>query len=328
MVLSALGLFSPRDAIAVAYPSAKDIALADGRVSYGAGASAHQSYIWRFMPAEAYRRLFVAGHTASLIALFLGSFCLTADLARLDRIALLFISPTPTFITLGTWLIVSTIVLSCVTLVVWGTGAGVRFASVRVLQVLSFVAGLGVALYTGLLLQGIAAVPLWATIWLPILFLLSSVSCGIALIIVSSYAVGALSLFGKVARRLLAADALLIVLEVATTMLLVAVSLQGNSPLNAFSGSFLAGSPTDAAAIASAGELLCGANAWIFWLCFVAAGMAIPLMLECIGMNDSRKRPVVACVVACCVLLGGFAMRYCIITAGMHPVVMSAATML
>ena len=331
MVLSVLGLLSPRDAIAAACSSRGGAALAnaaafsDGSARLRANASVCcQPVVWRFAPVGMYRRLFVSGHTASLIALALGAFCLVADLARSDRVALLFLSPTPTFITMGTWLLVAALSLTCVTLLMWGSANGARFALVRIVQALSCVVGLGVILYTGLLLQGIAAVPLWATPWLPILFVLSSASCGVALVLLSSYAAGALSAFESVMRRLLTADILVIALEALATILLVAASLHGVSPLNAANGLGFANNPTDAAAIASAGELLCGANAWVFWLCFVATGLVIPLILECISLNDSCKRPAIACVIACCVLLGGFAMRYCVIMAGLHPVAVSA----
>ena len=328
MVLSVLGLFSPRDAIAAMCPTKRNVVLPGDTTYCGGSLACVARASWYFAPVGAYRKLFVAGYTAALVALFLGAFCLVADLARADRVALLFISPTPSFIAVGTWFLVAAFTLTCTMLVAWGTAPSLRIGVVRALQALSFVVGLGVALYTGLLLQSIAAVPLWASPWLPVLFLLSSASCGVALVLLSSHVAGSLVAFSTVMRRLLAVDALVIVLEAVATILLVIASLRGGVPLNAADGVAFAASPTDAAAVASAGELLCGADAWIFWLCFVTIGLVAPLVLECSRLNDSRKRPAIACVIACCVLLGGFAMRYCIIIAGAHPVVVSAMTVL
>ena len=67
-----------------------------------------------------------------------------------------------------------------------------RFAAVRVLQAALALAALAVMLYTGLLLQSLNAVPLWATPWLPALFVLSSLSCGMALVLAACVLAGGL----------------------------------------------------------------------------------------------------------------------------------------
>ena len=54
---------------------------------------------------------------------------------------------------------------------------------IRVIPALSVCLGLGVAAYTGLLLQSLAAVPLWDTVALPLLFVASSLSCGVSLML-------------------------------------------------------------------------------------------------------------------------------------------------
>lgn len=328
-VLAVLGLLSPRDEIAVLCPpSSGGAAMARSNAGMRVSLVAVSPVIWRFAPAKEYRRLFAAGHAASLIALFLGAICLVADLARSDRVALLFISPTPTLITLGTWLLTATMTLTCVLLFLWGSNVSVRFILVRSLQAIALVAGLGVTLYTGLLLQGITAVPLWSTPWLPTVFVISAVSCGIALIVLASCLTGAALAFDGVLRRLLNVDAVLLALEAIAMALLVLVSLQGNAPANAAQGLVFAATPTDEAAIVSAGTLVYGSDAWLFWLGFAVVGLAVPFVLECASRSGFHTGMELACAASCCVLIGGFVMRYCIVAAGIQPMAVSAAAVL
>lgn len=67
--------------------------------------------------------------------------------------------------------------------------------------------------YTGLLLQSLRSVPLWHNIWLPMLFILSSLSCGMGLVMGASLLAGLGSVFGSVLRRVAFFDGLVIALE-------------------------------------------------------------------------------------------------------------------
>ncbi len=85
--------------------------------------------------------------------------------------------------------------------------------------------------------------------------------------------------------------------------------------------------PTSVAGQASAQELLFGDNAWLFWGVFVLVGLVVPFAFECLCVYR-RVHPSGALLLAgACVLVGGLAMRYCIVAAGMHPVAVTAAAL-
>ena len=44
-----------------------------------------------------------------------------------------------------------------------------------------------------------------------------------------------------------------------------------------------------------------------------------------VGYAPGRPRPAIALVAAACVLAGGLAMRYCVVEAGMHPLLAMAS---
>ena len=54
-------------------------------------------------------------------------------------------------------------------------------------------------------------------------------------------------------------------------------------------------------------------------------GLALPLVLEVVLLSDKAKPRGLALAASACVLFGGFVMRFCIVEAGMHPVIAFAA---
>lgn len=86
------------------------------------------------------------------------------------------------------------------------------FAPGFAVSILALVAGISVAVYTGLLFSDMKAVPLWATPVLPLLFAVSSLSCGCAVVVGTACFSGTLSVFGSVLRQVANADAALLVL--------------------------------------------------------------------------------------------------------------------
>ena len=84
---------------------------------------------------------------------------------------------------------------------------------------------------------------------------------------------------------------------------------------------------TEQALALSARDLVEGANAWLFWTCFAGLGLAVPLVLDGVLARRRRMVPGVALFAAACVLTGGFAMRFCVVAAGAHPVLSSMGVM-
>ena len=114
--------------------------------------------------------------------------------------------------------------------------------------------------YTGLLLQGLGAVALWRSPFVPVLFTLSSLSCGIAVVLVAAFFADPEGEAGRIVRPLVRADAALIVLEAAAAALFAGLALAGGHPGTA----------------ASAAQLVDGSGAPAWWGGFVLCGLAVP----------------------------------------------------
>ena len=209
-------------------------------------------------------------------------------------------------------------VLALVCVLAWGGYArGLSFTLVRVLEAVLALVALAVMTYAGLLLQSLRAVPLWATPWLPVLFVLSALSCGVALVLATSQFTGSAQAFRSVLRRLALADVLVIVLEAATTATFLVMALSGT-------GGEFADTATAHALAASAQTLAYSEGSWVFWGGFVLVGLVIPLVLDCAFAYIRRSCPPLALTTAACVLVGGFALRYCVVEAGLHPLIAMA----
>ena len=176
----------------------------------------------------------------------------------------------------------------------------VKKSSPKVLDIIGAVLAVCVAAYTGVLLGDAGvAFPLWNMAVLPILFIVSAASTGIALTVlitrfVAADEVAALPWLGK-------AGLVLPVLELALVIILLAVT-------------GTAGGSAAAAAAASVGNLVSGPYAVAFWLGFVVIGLAVPFVLEFMSRRGSQSKALPVAGEAC-VLVGGFMLRYLVIMA-------------
>ncbi|MBQ6390343.1 MAG: polysulfide reductase NrfD [Eggerthellaceae bacterium] len=285
-VLSVMALFVPRESVsAVRISSGKN----DAHVM---AAPLH------------YRRLFAPAYTAAFGALALGAFMLLLDLGRMSSAPLLAFLPTPTYITFGFWALVVSIVLTGGLACVWAfPSAHVRLRIVRAATWAALAAGFAVAVYTGLLLSSMPAVPFWASPLLPVLFTLSALSCGSALMLVSAAVSGSFDVFTKAIGRTVWLDVAVMVFEALAAALLIASAV-----IHPY-----------AVAAQSASMLLSGPLQTLFLLGFGGVGIAVPLVLESISALGRVGLSSIALTAASCVLVGGFILRYCIVAVGAHP---------
>lgn len=279
-------------------------------------------------PAE---RLVAYASAASVGALVVGVACLIADVGRADRVLALFFTPAFTFMNVGTWALAALVAVGAVLALVrflhlpWvGRGA------VAALEVVAVALAFVVAVYAGLLLQGLAGVRLWASAWVPVLFVLSAVSCGCAL-------VAGCALFVEADRRTVALGRSILRIDAAVV---VAEALAGALFLAGAAGSDHPG------VVASVESLLHGAAALPWWCGFVLCGLAAPLAIEgafwlrerrCGGGsnglgNEPVSRgagapgafptpafavpPVALAALAALVLAGGAGLRWAVVEAG------------
>lgn len=128
---------------------------------------------------RSYPKLLGASFFAAAAVLVLAGMVLLADAGISSALVYLFFPPSPNYLSIGSWLIVAATALCLVSGFVWRCGAAPANPVVlRFVSAAGALAGLGVALYTGLFLSAMPAVALWHTPWLPALFVLSSLSCG------------------------------------------------------------------------------------------------------------------------------------------------------
>ena len=271
----------------------------------------------RLRATSAYRRLLVPGFASAFALLAAGAVCLAVDLGSFDGALLLFVRPRATHLTVGAWALAAGLLLSALSCAAWSSACGWRLAVVRALGVLGAVDALVAMAYTGLLLGGVGAVPLWASPWLPALFVVSALSCGVACVIGAAHLAGAARLFPGVLRALAAVDAVAIVAEAAAAWGLVAFAAAGGSM----------GGASQEAAVASAEALVAGPDAWLFWGGFALAGLVVPFALDLVLARARRPLPHAALAAAACVLAGGFAMRWCVVAAGTHPALQTMGVM-
>ena len=251
-----------------------------------------------------YRRLFAPAYTAAFGAIALGAFMLLLDLGRMSAAPLLVFSPTPTYITFGFWALVMSIILTGGLACVWAfPSAHVRTCVVRAATWAALVAGFAVAVYTGLLLSSMPAVPFWASPLLPVLFTLSALSCGSALMLACAAASGSFDVFSQAIGRTVRIDVVVMGLEALAAALLVASAV-----IHPY-----------AVAAQSASMLLNGPLQMLFLLGFGGVGIVVPLVLESVSALGKVRLSSIALAAASCVLVGGFILRYCIVAVGAHP---------
>lgn len=163
----------------------------------------------------------------------------------------------------------------------------------RLWDVLTFVLGIGLGIYTGLLLNTIPARPLWNSSVLPFLFLASGMASGLAFL--------GLFLKGEQIKRL--ASTALVIGGIELFLILSYI-------LTLFTG-------TEAARRA-ASLLFEGSYAVGFWGLVVAIGLLLPILIETM---ESRLRHVPALMVRTAPVLslvGGVALRFVIVYAGLQ----------
>lgn len=248
---------------------------------------------------------------AGFAALALGVLCLLFDLGRIDRVLDLFLRPSPTYLTVGSFALA--VLAACgafLALVRFAYLPSVPRAAAVAVEAVAVAVGLVVMVYTGLLLQGLGAVALWRSPFVPVLFTLSSLSCGIAVVLAAAFFADPEGEAGRIVRPLVRADAALIVLEAAAAALFAGLALAGGHP----------------GAAASAVQLVDGSGASAWWGGFVLCGLAVPLAVELAFAVRERLQAralppalrAALAVAAVLVLVGGFSMRSAIVDAGMH----------
>jgi formate-dependent nitrite reductase membrane component NrfD len=167
----------------------------------------------------------------------------------------------------------------------------------RVLAALGIVLALGTALYTGVLLSVVEAVPLWNTPILPLLFLVSAASTGMGLTI----DLGATIALPEVHRRYTSLPAIHMALLVAEAVLIAVVLLIANGK--------------GGVAAESVRVMLTGAGAPIFWGLVVVPGLAFPFVVHAYAIGAHRHGLWSGILSGLGIVIAGLFLRYLIVFA-------------
>lgn len=248
------------------------------------------------------RKIWTPALIGSFVSLAAGSICLVKDLALPEKALLLFIKPTFSAITVGTYALTG--LLLCLAVLILLDFSGRRFAyraAESVLRCVAAILSVVIIVYTGLLLSTMAAVPLWLSVFVPVLFALSSLSSGIAGVsFLAAFPQPALRETSDALRSLLKMDIAIIALEIASVLAL-GISVFG-----------------DTAALASVDTLASGQLAPQFWIGFILCGLAAPIVMEVVFSSRLSRKPAFYIVLGCLILTGAFFLRYCTVFGGVH----------
>jgi formate-dependent nitrite reductase membrane component NrfD len=295
------------------------------------------STVMLLVTGEKYRRTIAWGAYLTPIPISLGTGLLVLDLGRPLGAYRLFLTIVPTSpMSFGSWLLTLFITLSMVYTVLWlppkWLSFGLRFVPkklrdhldpegptlVRTRRVLAGVGlplALGVAIYTAILL-GAAALPLWTLPLMPVLFVTSATSSGLAAVTFCVLLAARRDEPTDEGKRevglLVRADLGLLVIELLVLVLMVLYSRLGTLPVRHIWD-----------------VLLTGKFAMIFWLGPVLMGVVAPILLDVIELRHERhapppkptghRLPWLGLIICLFVMAGGFALRYVIVYAGQTP---------
>jgi polysulfide reductase chain C len=264
----------------------------------GIGAGAYVTSWW-VAKRGVHGALSLVGRYLAAPVVAVGTLLLVFDLGAGShslRIFYLYTHPS-SIMSLGTWALTIFLVLS----VVDGYGPLIGIRRMGWFGDLTALFAAFVAIYTGLLLGVVKVIPFWHNALLPVLFLLSACSTGIAVTIL-----GALTVERRVggdAETLMGLHRAVIVAEGVVLALFLFFAASGSS-----------------AAHFSFSRMVDGSEAVAFWLGLVAAGLIVPFVYSLLGRTSSLARllhsPGGVVAESVLVLAGGFFLRYLVVSAG------------
>lgn len=289
----------------------------------GAGAFIAAMVVY-FREGDKARSTVFASLVAAVVCLAVGLLLLLSELITPLRGMMMWqsFSNFGSWMTFGAWIVFAALVVFALeAIVVWEKTAGALAKRIkgfdgyapklaRALGVVSCVLGFCVAVYTGILLMSAPGVPLWNTLLLPCLFTVSALDTGVALVEVIALANRKKAALSKETNRILEyAVVALVVLELAVLALLL-VSMAGSPgsgvprgrrcrPIGRTHHRRRSGSP--------------------FWALVVLVGLVCPLaaaLVALVGKSDKAQGATLWGALGA--MIGGCALRFIIVMAGLH----------
>lgn len=257
----------------------------------------HISNLARSFPSDFFSRAW----SFCAVLIILGILCLLLDLGRIDRIIHLLFSLKFSALSIGSYsLLLALLCAGYFALTRLLDTISARFTVTRIVSIIGIISGIVAAVYTGILLQNMASVIVWNTPLLPVIFFLSSLSAGIACLFLTSVISDTRKPIAPSVIRLANVDGLIILIELICLFAFALFAWQDSRTLHTIE-------------VLTAGEL-----AWIFWGILVCGGLILPVVLERYLSPDNAQTQLLW--ISLFLLIGGFALRYCIVEIGQYDV--------
>ncbi len=242
-------------------------------------------------------------YAMSFVLLMSGMFCLLADLGKPQAFYYLFLYPTTSLVSLGSYALAGLFVCIALALLDTVLEKGLVFKKITfIAKVLGILFAVFVMLYTGLLLKSLFSVCLWQSIWLPVLFVFSALSCGCGIVLVCAYFSEGYKGIAQWSHFFSCIDLVCIILESisACRYFLNIYTSYGIEPLM---------------------PIMFSQESYVFWLGFIGLGLIIPFVTEVYFILSRRalQRSFVV-VLAALVLVGGLCLRLILVSAGVQYV--------
>jgi len=169
------------------------------------------------------------------------------------------------------------------------------------LEVIGSVLAVATAIYTGILIAVVNGVPFWNTPLMPVLFLASALSTGLAVAMIGAAIIDITTI--RTLSNFALGHVIFLSVEGLVLMLFVFMSLTGSVE-----------------AAMSAQKLLSGILSPYFWALVVVLGILVPFLLSIVEYYEYGDMPKYLVVGAdLCVLIGGMSLRALIIFSGTAP---------
>ncbi len=231
---------------------------------------------------------------------------LVFDLGRPDRVWTIVLSPLQSVLSMGAWLVAILAAVSTVAVLLAVLSRSVSRMLLWTLYVAGSLAAIGVMTYTGLLLSDMTSIDFWHTPWLVVLFAASSVSTGSAVIIALGSVFTACPL--ALSRGLWHAAGVVCAVE-AVALSVFVVSQSGYTEIS----------------LESCLMVVAGYLAPVFWCGVVGAGLVVPAFAH--AASRRRVKSSAALVSSAGSLVGGLALRYCVIEAALFTPMLPGAVL-
>lgn len=225
----------------------------------------------------------------------IGAVFLLLDLGSPDRVFEVFQAPPSNLLSLGSWLIA---LFTASALPSFAIGVSRRAKDFRAVETVSHIiasiSSLGIIVYSGVYLSLFPTIPFLNTPFVPLLFIASALSTGLAATLLGNFLVHDLTVSSFGLRWCLKADSFLLIIEAVLLAVFLVVS-QTDGPI----------------AQANSATLLSGHLALLFWGGCVATGLLAPFIA---GIHQLRSVSWPSYALgSCCSLVGGLCLRYAVL---------------